>query len=191
MAVSWKLGSQAEINVQRQCCLDRHPHVFAPMAQENDDGKRVGIRAFTIIDEVEHEHWMVRSTSEAVLLANTLHDFLNGQIVGKDYKWTESRRYIFQEVKREDHEDTEGERIGARARVGIPYHNEDFIWDDGQRQPETKPADTSMKACFEVTSPPYYGENIADYEGTAMDYKDWVDEMNEKYLYPNHRELGR
>lgn len=191
VAVSWKLGSQAEINVQWQCCLDRHPHAFAPMAQENDDEKRVGIRAFTIIDEVEHEHWMVRSTSEAVLLANTLHDFLNGQIVGKDYKWTESRRYIFQEVEREDHEDTEGERIGVRARVGIPYHNEDFIWDDGQRQPETKPADTSMKACFEVTSPPYYGENIADYEETAMDYKDWVDEMNEKYLYPNHRELGR
>ncbi len=52
VAVSWKLGSQAEINVQWQCCLDRHPHAFAPMAQEHDDGKRVGIRAFTIIDEL-------------------------------------------------------------------------------------------------------------------------------------------
>ncbi len=34
---------------------------------------------------------MVLNTSEAVLLANTLHDFLNGQILGKDYEWTESR----------------------------------------------------------------------------------------------------
>ena len=77
VAVSWKLRSQAKINVQWQCCLDRHPHAFAPMAQEDDDGKRVGIRAFMIIDEVEHGHWIVRNTSEVVLLANTLHDFLS------------------------------------------------------------------------------------------------------------------
>ena len=146
------------------------------MAQDHDDGKRVGIRAFTIIDEVEHEHWMVRKLSEAVSLANTLHDFLNGQRVGKDYKWTGSRRYIFQDVEREDHEDTEGGRIGVTARVGIPYHNEDFIWDDGQRQPETKPADTSMEECFWATSPPYHGDNIPENEGTAMDYKYWADE---------------
>ena len=24
-----------------------------------------------------------------------------------------------------------------------------------------------------------------------MDYEDWVEEVNEKYLYPNHRELRR
>ena len=70
VAVSWKLRSQAEIHVQWQCCLGRYLYVFAPMAQENDDGKRDGIRALTIIDEVEHERWMVRSTSEAELLAN-------------------------------------------------------------------------------------------------------------------------
>ncbi len=134
---------------------------------------------------------MVRNTCEAVLLANTLHDFLNGQIVGTDYKWTESRRYIFQEVEREDHEDTEGERTGGRARIGIPYHNEDFIWDDGHRQPVTKPADASMEACLGATSPPHYGDNDADNEGTAMDYENWVKEMNRKYLYPNHRELRR
>ena len=97
MAVSWKLESQAEINIQWQCCPDRHPHAFAPMAGEDDDGKRIGIRIFMISDkiELEHEHWVVRNTPGAVLLANTLHDFLDGQIVGKDYKWTESRRYIF------------------------------------------------------------------------------------------------
>ena len=78
------------------------------MAQEHDDGKRVDIRAFTTIAGIEHEHWIVRNTSEAVLSANTLHDLLNGQIVGKDYKWTESQRYIFQEFEREDHEGTEG-----------------------------------------------------------------------------------
>ena len=161
------------------------------MAQEDDDGKRVGIRAFTIIDEVEHGHWIVRNTSKAVLLPNTLHDFLNGQIVGKDYKWTESRRYIFQDVERKDHEDAEGERMGATARVGIPYYNEDFVWDEGQRQPETKPAETSMQACFGATSSSCSGGDVADHERTVMDYEDWVEEMNEKYLYPNHRELRR
>ena len=155
MAVSWKLNDQSEINIQWQCYPERHPHAFAPMARENNDGKRVGIRVFIIRDGIEHEHWIVRNTPGAVLLANTLYDFLNGQIVGKDYKWTESRRYIFQGVEREDSEDTEGERTGNnRARVGIPYHNKDFIWDDGQRQPETKPADTSTEAFGGATSSP-------------------------------------
>ena len=96
VAISWKLARQDEIYVQWQCCPDRNPHAFAPMAQEDDDGKRVGIRAFRIVDGVEREHWIVRDTPDAVLLANTLHDFLNGQIVEKDYKWAESRSYIFQ-----------------------------------------------------------------------------------------------
>ena len=79
------------------------------MARENDDGKRVGIRAFKTIAGIEHEHWIVRNTPGAVLLANRLHHFLDGQIVGKDYKWTESRRYIFQDVERDDFEDIKGE----------------------------------------------------------------------------------
>ena len=191
VAISWKLKRQDEINVQWQCCLDRHPHAFAPMAQENDDGKRVGVRAFKTVEGIEHSHWIVRKSPGAVLLANTLHDFLNGQIVGKDYKWTESRRYIFieyeredfQDVEREDFEDIEGERIGKRARVGIPYINEDFIWNDGQRQPETKPS-------TQVSSP-QYDDNLVDDDGTAMSQEDWVEEMNEKYLYPHHRQLRR
>ena len=149
------------------------------MARENDDGKRIGIRTFMISNGIEHEHWIVRNTPGAVLLANTLHDFLNRQIVGKDYKWTESRRYIFQEVEREDPEDIEGERIGNRTRVGIPYLNEDFIWDDGQRQPETKPVDTSTEAFLGATSSPSYDDNLVDDEGIAMGYEDWVEEMNE------------
>lgn len=191
VAFSWKLNDQSEINVQWQCYPERHPHAFAPMARENDDGKRVGIRVFMISDGIEHEHWIVRNTPGAVLLANTLHDFLNGQIVGKDYKWTESRRHIFQGVEREDSEDTEGERTGNRARVGIPYHNKDFIWDDGQRQPETKPADTSTEAFGGATSSPRYDDNLVDDKGIAIGYEEWVEEMNEKYLYPNHRELRR
>ena len=96
-------------DVQWQCCPDRHPHAVAPMAQENDDGKWVGIRAFKTIAGIEHEHWIVRKTPGAVLLANTLHDFLDSLIFGKDYKWTDCRRYIFQDVERDDFEDIEGE----------------------------------------------------------------------------------
>lgn len=81
----------------------------------------------------------MRKSREAVLLANTLYDFLNDQIVGKEYEWTESRRYIFQDSEREVYKDTGSEGTGRRKHVGIPYFNEDFKWDDGQRQPETKP----------------------------------------------------
>ena len=183
VAVSWKLEDQDEVNVQWQCCLDRHPHAFAPMAQENDDGKRVGVRAFKTMEGVEHSHWIVRKSPEAVLLANTLYDLLNGQILEKDYKWTESRRYIFQNVERGDFENIEGDRRAKGARVGLPYCNEDFIWDDGLRQPETKPS-------TQVSSPEY-DDDLVDDDGTAMSQEDWVEEMNERYLYPHHRELRR
>ena len=139
VALSWKLGKESEINVQWQCTLDRHPHAFAPLAEEDDVGKGVGIKAFKLVDGVVHEHWIVRKSREAVLLANTLYDFLNDQIVGKEYEWTESRRYIFQENEKEVHKDTGSERTGRRKHVGIPYFNEDFKWNDGLRQPETKP----------------------------------------------------
>ena len=106
-------------------------------------------------------------------------------------KTTKSRRYIFLEAEREDPEDIKGERIGNRARVGIPYHNKDFIWDDGQRQPETKPADNSVEAFPWANSPPRYDDKLVDNKGIVIGYEDWVEEMNEKYLYPNHRELRR
>ena len=76
VALSWKLGKESEINVQWQCTLDRHPHAFAPLAEEDDVGKGVGVKAFKLVDGVVHEHWIVRKSREAVLLANTLYDFL-------------------------------------------------------------------------------------------------------------------
>ena len=139
VALSWKLGKESEINVQWQRTLDRHPHAFAPLAEDDDVGKGVGIKALKLVDGVVHEHWIVRKSRDAVLLANTLYDFLNDQIVGKEYEWTESRRYIFQDNEREVHEDTGSKRTGRRKHVGIPYFHEDFKWDDGLRQPETKP----------------------------------------------------
>ena len=39
------------------------------MAQENDNGKRIDIRAFTTIAGIEHEHWIVCNIFEAMLLA--------------------------------------------------------------------------------------------------------------------------
>ena len=80
---------------------------------------------------------------EAVALANTLYDFLNGQIVGKDYVWNASQRDIFQDCYRDNDSDCKLEDPGKRERVGLPYRNSDFKWDDEARQPETKPVHAS------------------------------------------------
>jgi len=87
------------VNVQWQISDNTHPHAFAPMAKPTDDGRQVGIRVFKTIRQIPYKHWIIRNKPEAVLLANTLYDFLTGQIVRKDYKWNDSRRYIFQESK--------------------------------------------------------------------------------------------
>jgi hypothetical protein len=44
----------------------------ARMAKNTDDGRRVGIRVFKTIDSVVHNHWIVRQTPGAVMIANTL-----------------------------------------------------------------------------------------------------------------------
>jgi len=36
-----------------------------------------------------------------------------------------------------------GQGPSGRKRVGLPCCNDDFIWGDGQRKPETKPAGLS------------------------------------------------
>lgn len=86
------------VNLQWQVEEYTHPHAFTPMATQAGDGRRVGIRVFKTVDGISGKNWIVRNTLEAVPLANTIHDFLIGQIVEQDYKWTASRRYIFQIV---------------------------------------------------------------------------------------------
>lgn len=83
IAPQWKLGVTSEVNVEGQCSDGRHPHAFAPMATEYDDGKRVAIRAFANVEGVAHEDWIVRKTPEALPLSNTIYDFLNDMIVGE------------------------------------------------------------------------------------------------------------
>lgn len=85
VALSWKPGKDSKINVQWQCTLDRNPHAFAPLAEEDDVGKGVSIKASKMFDGVVHEHWIVWESREAILLANTLYGFLSGQIIGIGY----------------------------------------------------------------------------------------------------------
>lgn len=145
VAECWGLQNSSVVNVQWQISGDTNPHAFAPMAKQTDDGRRVGIRVFKTIGQIPYEHWIVRNKPEAVLLANTLYDFLTGQIIGKDYKWNDSRRYIFQESKDrqnkydKDIDDSDANEVQRRVRIGLPYYN-DFIWGDRARKLEKKPA---------------------------------------------------
>ena len=92
------------------------------------------------------EIWLKRNTRQAVLLANTLHDLLKGQIVGNpNYLWLESRKFIFSEDGKATKKDAVSERRGATERVGLPYEGEGFEWHSGERLPETKPLTSGQK----------------------------------------------
>jgi hypothetical protein len=132
IADTWGLDNHSEVNVQWEIVNDTHPQAFAPMAKNTDDGRRVGIRVFKTIGGVVRNHWVVRQTPGAVTIANTLHDFLTGQIVGKDYIWNNTRKYIFQKSKHYANRATKNVNSSLaqkvrRKRVGIPYYNEEFI----------------------------------------------------------------
>jgi hypothetical protein len=150
VAECWGLQNGSVVNVQWQISDGTHSHAFAPMAEQTDDGRRVGIRVLKTIRQIPYEHWIVRNSPEAVPLANTLHDFLTGQIVGKDYKWNDSRRYIFQESKDwqnkkdKDIDDADADEVQRRVRIGLPYYN-DFMWSDRTRKLETKTSGDGVK----------------------------------------------
>jgi hypothetical protein len=133
IAELWKLQRGSVINVQWQITSDFHPHAFAPWATEAD-GRRVGIRIFTTIQNTIYEHWLTRKSVEAIELANTLHDFLTGQIVGKDYQWDKSRKYIFQDPKhsvRDTNDRTCTESVIKAVRIGLPCQDPYFMVNEG------------------------------------------------------------
>lgn len=145
VAELWELQNGSIVNVQWDIARDFHPHAFSSQATKGDDGRRLGIRVFATVRGVKHDHWIIRGTAAAVKVANTLYDLLTGKIVGKDYKWCESRKYIFQNPKhyliQEKSLQILSEITEKRIIVGLPYSNPEFIWDDRMRIPESKPTE--------------------------------------------------
>jgi hypothetical protein len=146
VAKCWGLQNGSVVNVQCQISGNTYPQAFAPMAEQTDDGRRVGIRVFKMIRQIPYEHWIAQNKPEAVPLANTLYGFFIGQIVGKDYKWNNSRRYIFQEnkdwqnKKDKDIDDADADEVQRRVRISLPCYN-NSMWGDRTRKLETKPAE--------------------------------------------------
>jgi len=56
IAEYWRLQSGSVVNVQWQVLDDIHPHAYAPMARETDDGRRVDIRVFKTVGQIPCEH---------------------------------------------------------------------------------------------------------------------------------------
>ena len=118
---------------------------FAPRAQDTEDGKGVGIRIFKTVDGVEKEHWIQRDLDTAIPLANTLYDSLRGKIIGKEYEWSPSRKYLFA-IRGPDADTNESledelplDDRPIKSKFELP--SVPCLWDDDTRRPETKPAD--------------------------------------------------
>lgn len=192
-AKEWRLGKNPIVNVQWDITSDTHPHVFAPMTQQTDDGRRAGIQLFKTIGNHYHRVWIVRNKPEAVPLANTLYDLFTLQIVGRPYVWKPSRRYIFQE--RDDTVNPEAKEIERKERMGLAYNNAEFLWGDRKREPETKPEELLAKRgkLKEVLASPesaLEAETEPDeIDPILEDFEAYVLELEKKYLDINHRAL--
>jgi len=121
-------------------------------------------------------------------LANTLHNFLTGKIVEKNYTWLPSRNYIFGTAHRESGVDGEVEKANTSKgnnTLDLTYTGS-FIWSDPKRLVETKPGNMVAKDlnCLKATVAVDVEQN--DAAGTAegcnrcyeheYDECDWCDE---------------
>jgi hypothetical protein len=176
----WGLEHNSAINVEWDIANGTHPHAFAPLATGADDGRKVGIRVFT----TENEHWIIRNTESAVPLANTLHDLLTGQIVGKRYRWDSSRKFIFRSQEYNETQNVANmDDFQPQTRIGLPYE-EKFVWGDPTRRHETRPEDV-------IVQEPKDKEIEMDDSSFAetLEYQRYLQYLYRKYLLPHHRDL--
>jgi hypothetical protein len=142
----------------------------------------------------ENEHWIIRNTESAVPLANTLHDLLTGQIVGKRYRWDSSRKFIFRSDKYNERQNVaNGDDFQPQPRIGLPY-NEKFVWGDPTRQPETRPGNVIVQEPKdeEIKKPKDKEIEMADSDfAETLEYKSYLQKLYRKYLLPHHRDLQR
>lgn len=134
----WALKHGSQISVNWDISDTMHPHKFAVTATLHDDASRVGIKVNKIGEE--NGIWLTRKDKSAVPLANTLYDLFTDKIVGHQYDWIPSRKYIFREPRELPVAVPETtQQMKKRKRVGLKYDDSDFIWGDPDRLPETVP----------------------------------------------------
>lgn len=76
---AWDLEHQSRtINVDFQLAHGKHHHAYAPYSLATDDGSRLGILAWKMIDEVRQEYWERKNTYSAIAEANSIHDWQRG-----------------------------------------------------------------------------------------------------------------
>ncbi|KFY21993.1 hypothetical protein V491_02913 [Pseudogymnoascus sp. VKM F-3775] len=82
--------------------------------------------------------------------------------------------------------------VEKRVRVGLPYNNRDFVWDDRSRKPETRPAELKAQSVADMS-----GEVDNEYADStdwvdppaAAEYQSFIEEQYTRWLLPYHQDL--
>jgi hypothetical protein len=141
---AWDLRNDPVVNVEWIISENgKHPFAWARNAVESDDGSRLAIRVFKIIDGQERESYLSATTRtlDAVPAANTLVDLFSGLIVGQDYDWDmhPDRKYIFSNPRPASQPGQNSVTRPASSRVPFEVEDPEFIWGSSSRMPETVP----------------------------------------------------
>jgi hypothetical protein len=145
LAEAWKLRESPVVNVQWDITKGTHPEQWARSGTLADERRCLGIRIFKEIGGKQVESWLKpRRSDKQVCVVNTIIDLLTDKIVGHDYTWKPTHEYIFTEMEEyladraEAGARTSGDRT-KRKRAGMEFDESEFMWNDGERKPETKP----------------------------------------------------
>lgn len=96
LARTWNLKEDPNVDVPWGVSDTLSPQRYATLATKDDDGGRVTIELSKTINVSKASYWLTTLGPEAIKVANTVHNFLVGKVVGNsDYIWETTKKYMF------------------------------------------------------------------------------------------------
>ncbi|MCJ1272153.1 hypothetical protein MMC22_012061 [Lobaria immixta] len=139
LARTWNLEEDPNVDVSWRVSDTLSPQRYAALATKDDDGGRVTIELSKTINGSKASSWLTTQGPEAIKVANTVHDFLVGKIVGNpDYIWETTRKYMFKCHTLVPKDGLPNAKVYPRKQK-TEGERSDFIWFDGKRREESAP----------------------------------------------------
>lgn len=94
---TWKLDEEnnQDFMLRLELVKGRHPHACATAVTDSDDGRRVALEVYKLINGQVRQAWLSNNGPLAVKVANTLHDWLDGRLADlSKYVWHPSRARV-------------------------------------------------------------------------------------------------
>ena len=122
----WGLTTSPFVEVTFDISRTMHEFPYAILCERSDDGCRLGVSISKVIEGVRYQWWLEKRTMGAIREANSMVDWLKGEIIDpQTHKWGWDRVAFFGPTEKVRSKEKNAERVKAaepisRAQKKLP-----------------------------------------------------------------------